>query len=154
MNIDIAGPMVSAQRAADDTYTPVVDGTKLNLECGNVQVTLANLNRLLTVEPDKIRREVVSIYSVRGNILVVFDTGESYLATGFALGSDQPESSELALFAVKHGLAEKKLEARRRCRELDEEHTGPVFPLPRMRGDEDSAIISTGDTQTLPIRRD
>jgi hypothetical protein len=156
VEIDIAGPMVAAQRGDVGTYQPVVDGKKLALESGSVQATLSNLNRLTDTSTKKLQRQVVSIYALNGRILVVFDTGESYLATGFSLGSDERETSELALFAVKHKLGRSKRDCMSLCRTLSPNHTGLVFPLPPApisKTDEDSAIISTGDTQTLPIRQ-
>lgn len=153
VKIDIAGPMVGAHRGDTDTYTPVVDGRSLALECHSVESTLANLRHLTDTSSKKLQRQVLAIYAFEGRILIVFDTGEAYLATGFSLGTTERETTELALFAAKHGLGEKR-DCMALCRTLPVHHTGPVLPQPKPpqnAADMDSGVISTGDTQTLSV---
>jgi hypothetical protein len=150
--------MVEAQRVGEpDTYLPLLNDRTLALECHDVEATLANLRDLTDISSKKLQRRVVSIYAIDGRILIVFDTGETYLATGFSLGSNERETTELALFAARQKLDEKG-ECLAVCRSLPANFTGPVLPHPRFdslksAADAESGVISTGDTQTLPVAR-
>lgn len=97
MKIDIAGSMVTAFRDGSDTYTPIFDGEELDVECGSAEVTLKNLARIVTPN-----RRVVSFMLAHGHVLIVFSTGESYLATGFSYGHDLDEVHRFAEFVAKH----------------------------------------------------
>lgn len=149
--------MVLAQRASEDTYTPMVDGKALDCECNSVQITLKNLNELLAAPPGGKgrRRSVVSVYSVEGNVLIVFDTGETYLATGFRLGSAEEETHQLALFIAKHLYAGEHADLLfAQCQVQSPTLTGPIKIEPRVNPDGDSAILAIADTQEIPVRTD
>lgn len=86
MQIEVESPM----RSVEDAYQPTFRGEPLEVEASLPEVSLRNLRVLL-----KAGLKVVSMLIVEnGNILVVFQTGETYLATGFACG----EASDLTKF--------------------------------------------------------
>ena len=89
--------MVRAFRDGEDTYQPVFDGQDLQTECGNPVTTLNNLAKLVNGD-----RKVVCFYLNHGHALIVFATGETYLATGFSYGPQQDGVKELAVCAAKH----------------------------------------------------
>ena len=120
MKIDIDTPMVAAHREGIDTYTPVFDGSELEVECGNPAITLRNLEKIIGP-----KRQPVSFHGAHGQVLIIFDSGESYLATGFGYGSTVDEVMRFAEFAAKHGFGEVSL-LRRQLIGLDVNWSGPV----------------------------
>lgn len=97
MKIDINNPMLAAHRDGIDTYTPVFDGVELEVECGNPAITLRNLEKI--IGPN---RQPIMFHGAHGQVLVIFDSGETYLATGFGYGSTVDEVMRFAEFAAKH----------------------------------------------------
>jgi hypothetical protein len=98
MKIEVNTPMVSAHLTGIDTYTPVFDGVEMEVECGNPEITLRNLSNLIRPV-----RQPIAFHASHGQILVIFDSGETYLATGFSYGSLVEEVCRFAEFASKHG---------------------------------------------------
>ncbi len=124
MKIEITNPMVAAHREGIDTYTPVFDGADLEAECGNPAITLRNLSKI--VQPG---REPVAFHANHGQVLVIFESGEAYLATGFSYGSMVEEVLRFAEFAAKHGFGNDLSELRRDLASIDVDWTGllPIF---------------------------
>lgn len=143
--------MVGAHVEGIDTYTPVVDGCELKLEHGNVGNTLANLSQI--VGP---RREVVSVYVRKRQVLVTFNTGEAYLATGFQVPANKEDLEHLARFVFKHkvgGAAESWQELVRWYSRLTADYEGPlVLPNNQFAASDESGEIATDETAQLRIR--
>lgn len=97
--IDVSGPMALAFQSGDDTYQPVFPGTELELEYGQTKATLNNLNAIL----DSGNQEIAAFLLSSGQVMVVFASGNLYLATGFHYGHPGDEVHQFALFAAKHG---------------------------------------------------
>lgn len=98
MKLDISSPMIQAFKRGDDNYTPTFDGVDLELERGDAAVTLRNLDEIVGTH-----RPVRVFYLAKGQVLVIFETGETYLATGFGYGHEGDEVFRFALFAAKCG---------------------------------------------------
>jgi len=82
MRIEIESAMKKAAREGIDSYIPVFNGVDLEVEACIPEVSLRNLRTML-----KTGLKVASVTVVDdGHILVAFATGETYLATGFAVG--------------------------------------------------------------------
>jgi len=63
----------------------VFDGCPLEVEDGNPEVTIRNIDKIVTGVP---RRRIAGLVAgPHGNVLVVLSTGELYMATGFGLQS-------------------------------------------------------------------
>lgn len=106
-----------------DTYTPTFDdGCDMQPECGNPKITVTNLSRI--VNPN---RKVVHLHLGHGQVLVSFESGESYLATGFGYGHEQEEVHQLALFASKHGFGDHR-ELFIILSRLNTDYFGPIPP--------------------------
>jgi hypothetical protein len=97
MKIHITSPMVEAFIAGTGTYTPVFDGGELETENGSAAVSERNLAKI--VNPN---RRVVSFFLRHRYVLVSFDTGDSYLATGFSYHGRSSRVKAFAKFAAKH----------------------------------------------------
>lgn len=83
MKIDLESTMLKA--AQDGEYQPVFRGEALDVEASMPEVSLRNLRKLLEAG----LKPVSMIAVEHGHILVVFQSGETYLATGFALANVQ-----------------------------------------------------------------
>lgn len=95
MQIEIESQMRSAARDGVDGYQPIFRGQPLEVEAAIPEVSLKNLRILL-----KAGLQVASMIAVEsGHILVVFKTGETYLATGFAVGEASDLTKAFAQFA-------------------------------------------------------
>ncbi len=127
MRIEIVSPMLAAFRSGVNTYTPVFDGQELGLEDGDTPATLRNLDKL--IGPD---RKIIRFYLAKGQVLVIFDTGETYLATGFHYGheQDQQKVRQFALFASKHGFGDDET-LTTHLSALSANHFGPLEPETR-----------------------
>jgi hypothetical protein len=103
MKIEVDSSMRIAARQMVGEFQPVFRGQVLKTEVGLAANSEANLNHLL--------KEGLAVASIRvveaGHVLVAFTGGESYLATGFAVGHamDDPENggktTALARFMAK-----------------------------------------------------
>jgi hypothetical protein len=95
--LDIDCPMVQAWKAGTTRYRPVFRGRSLEIENGSVEVTLRNLREI-----DReigLRSRVTNILvGPRRQTLIVFSSGETYLATGFSVGSSDMKVRGLAEF--------------------------------------------------------
>lgn len=81
MNIDLESRMLQA--ATENEYLPVFRGEPMDVEASMPEVSLKNLRKLLAAG-----LKVTSMMVVEnGHVLIVFQTGETYLATGFAVAS-------------------------------------------------------------------
>jgi len=72
------------RKAASDglrSYQPIFQGELLQIEAEDAEVSLNNLIHILTTGAHVTWVEVVE----SGHVYVAFDSGESYLATGFAI---------------------------------------------------------------------
>lgn len=150
MKIDIAGPMVAAHVEGIDAYTPIVDGRELKLEHGDVGDSLANLSQI--VSP---RRAVAAVYVRKRQVLVTFNTGESYLATGFQVPASQEDLEHLARFVFKNkvgGAAKSWHELANWYRNLRADYEGPLSMPDTEFASEESGVIATGDTQEIRVR--
>lgn len=125
MKIDIASPMVAAFHDGADTYAPICNGEELEVECGSAKITLRNLSKI--INPN---RRVVSFMLAHGQVLIVFNTGESYLATGFGYGHEQEEAHQFALFASKHGFGNHE-DLFKHISGIPDNIVGPLPPLPK-----------------------
>ena len=100
MKTPIEGEMVRAFREGVKRYEPVCEGLELEPECGDPATTTRNLHRIVSSSPERSIMAVIS--SGAGSVLIALKTGESYLATGYSIGSDGPGTAELARFLVEH----------------------------------------------------
>lgn len=100
MKIDIHGDMASAFLAGCSGYLPTLGGDPLAAECCDPDVSATNLTLLL--------EEGFKPTSYQGGpnhmVLVEFDGGASYLATGFSFGEPGPGAECFAEFLhLAHG---------------------------------------------------
>jgi hypothetical protein len=98
--ISIDAGMGSALKAGLKQYQPVCGGVKLDPECGDPETTTRNLHQIVSSSPGRSILAVIS--SANGQVLIVFKTGETYLATGYSIGSDGPGTAALARFLIEH----------------------------------------------------
>ena len=103
MKIRIDGEMLAAMRAGEDTYTPIFGNEELDLERGDSRVTLENLRKITSQG-----RRAIGFYACSQHVLVIFDTGETYLATGFGYGNKQEEVQRFADFASSQGFGDRR----------------------------------------------
>lgn len=95
MNIEIESKMRAAARDGVDAYQPTFRGEPLEVEASLPEVSLRNLRKLL-----KAGLQVVAMVAVENDhILIAFKTGETYLATGFAIGEPSDLTKAFAQFA-------------------------------------------------------
>jgi hypothetical protein len=100
--IPIDAGMAGAFKGGLEQYRPLCDGIKLEPECGDPATTTRNLHSVVSSRPERaIQGVIASGVSDRG-ILILLKTGESYLATGYSIGTDGPKTAELARFLVDH----------------------------------------------------
>lgn len=84
-------------------YTPVFRGETMAVECGNPETSLANLIKLLDAGLHPVQYRANSDRS----ILIEFEEGGSYLATGFSFGEPGPATQAFGDFAtLAHGPSE------------------------------------------------
>jgi hypothetical protein len=96
MKIEIESPMRALARDNEpDAYQPVFRGLELEVEAQIPEVSLRNLQVLLKAGLRVATMAVVE----HGHILVTFEMGETYLATGFAIGVASDLSLAFAKFA-------------------------------------------------------
>jgi hypothetical protein len=101
MNIEQG--MLAAWEQGCDGYTPIFRGEAMAVECGDPEVSLANLIRLLDAGLHPIRYRA----NADRSILVEFEEGGSYLATGFSFGEPGPATMAFGDFAtLAHGPCE------------------------------------------------
>lgn len=97
MKIEIESTMRTAARDGIDAFQPVFRGQPLEVEASLPEVSLRNLRALL-----KAGLEVATMTVVEhGHVFVAFKTGETYLATGFAVGQFSQLSHCFAQFAAE-----------------------------------------------------
>ena len=95
--------MLAAWEQGCDGYTPLFRGEAMAVECGDPETSLANLVRLLDAGLHPIRYRANSDHS----ILVEFEEGGSYLATGFSFGKPGRATMAFGDFAtLAHGPCE------------------------------------------------
>ena len=82
MKIDIESSMQQAARNGLDGYQPIFRDQPLEVEACIPEVSLRNLRVLLKAGLEVSTMTVVE----EGHVLIAFKTGETYLATGFAVG--------------------------------------------------------------------
>jgi hypothetical protein len=99
-NLPIEGEMVRAFQSGVKQYQPVCAGLDLEPECGDPATTTRNLHRVVSSSPERSILAVIS--SGASSVLIALKTGESYLATGYSIGSEGPGTAELARFLVEH----------------------------------------------------
>jgi hypothetical protein len=99
--IDLESPMKRAFDQGVDAYAPVFRGEALEVEACIPEVSLNNLRRIL-----KGGLKVSALHAGKNShTLVVFSTGETYLATGFNVGYPGDLAClMLAQFASEAGL--------------------------------------------------
>lgn len=93
-------PMRRALLDGVNGYTPVFRGETLIPEYSDNDASLKNVRRMLSVGLKICGLNV----GPNGNVLVIFDSGETYLATGFAVGEYSLLVQALAEIAVESGL--------------------------------------------------
>lgn len=91
--------MVEAFREGLSRYTPTFKGADLEEEQECPAISSRNLSRLLETG----RRVQTMLVNTQRQVLVVFHTGETYLATGFTVGKKGDEVATFAKFAAKAG---------------------------------------------------
>lgn len=119
----ITHEMVSAFQAGVMEYQPHLPGLALEPETGDPAATTRNLVALVETG-----RPILAVIGGSRGVLIVFMTGETYLATGFA--SDSPE---LARFLVEHSNGQWTAdydEMRSHLRDWPKDLVGPI-PLKR-----------------------
>lgn len=103
MELAVDGPMLRAWKEGVEQYRPTFQDEPLEIESGDVDVTLRNLQKII----HGLQREgwVSHFYvGAKAQILVTFTSGENYLATGFTIGEETPKVRGLAQFAAENGL--------------------------------------------------
>jgi hypothetical protein len=75
------------------------NGINLDAEDGDPETTARNLHAIVSSAPE---RSILSVVNLNGKVLIILKTGESYLATGFSIGSDGAGTAALARFLVGH----------------------------------------------------
>ncbi len=99
MKIEVTSPMKLAAEEGMNGYLPTFRGEELAVEMSDPAASLKNLRKLL-----KAGLKVLSVTMFEGeNVLVVFTTGETYLATGFTVG-EVDDVSFFAQFLSEAGL--------------------------------------------------
>ena len=123
--IPVDSPMAEAWLAGVKNYQPVFRDLPTEEERGLVEVSLKNLRTIV-----KSGAEVCCIQVGKyGTVFVSFLGGQSYLATGFAVGEKGVKAKGLAEFAAEVGLgtAEK---IHRFIAALPDDFEGPIeFPV-------------------------
>lgn len=99
-DIHIEDAMRRAWREGVFRYRPIFQDEPLDEECGQVEVTLKNLRKIV-----KGGAKVCGFHvSKAGTVLVCFNDGQSYLATGFAVGERDIKVKALSQFTAEIGL--------------------------------------------------
>lgn len=94
MKIEVESLMRKAAANGLSEYQPIFRGEPLEVEAGEPKASLDNLRKMI-----KEGLEVQSVLVVEdANVLVVFKTGETYLATGFDIGDDSVATKSFAEF--------------------------------------------------------
>ncbi len=96
MDLPIQSDIIRAFNQEVKDYQPICQGLTLEHECGDPAVTTRNL-RLLARD----RAILAVIADGKRGVLVIFKTGEMYIATGYSIGKDAVGTSELAKFLVE-----------------------------------------------------
>jgi hypothetical protein len=98
--IRIDNEMLNAFKTGCKQYQPLCDGIKLEPECGDPASTTRNLHNIVSSSP---QRSILAILnSGDSGVLIVLKTGETYLATGYSIGSNGPGTVALARFLIEH----------------------------------------------------
>lgn len=152
MKIEVGGPMYLAFLDGVSNYTPVLNGVDLEPECGDTRATVRNLFKIITPA-----RKVLRFVLNKGRTLVIFETGETYYATGLIWGTDKHKDDvkQFALQALKvRGGSDKEVKGfTRYLMSLPPDYTGePHFPesdakLTVFRDPEDQAAYQSDGTE-------
>jgi hypothetical protein len=131
MKIEIESAMRRAARENIDAYQPMFRGEPLDVEASLPEVSLKNLTALLDAGLRVSSMTVVE----NGNVLVAFETGETYLATGFSVGVEAATTTAFAKFAAKAYGCDVKEWIAFLVDHYAEDHQGPIAPslLPSRR---------------------
>ena len=94
--INIENGMEEAWKAGINGYQPVFRGQALAVECCDPEVSLQNLLKLLDagLHPKRFRT------NADRSILIEFEEGGSYLATGFSVGDEGVGTAAFAEYAT------------------------------------------------------
>lgn len=119
--------MMNAWRKGLNAYLPAMEGFDLETEGGFAEVSLRNLRKIV-----QSGRQPVTFYVAHRNVLVTFRSGETYLATGFAVGYKGVEVAAFAEFASENGFGDPDFNFAH-CVALPEDYEGEVLlPLKGM----------------------
>jgi len=99
MKIDISSQIVTAFKTGCSGYIPIFEGETLAPEGGLPETSFENLNTILAHG-----WTVVAIWIGESqNVLVVFASGETYLATGFSVGNKSEATFRFSRFIESIG---------------------------------------------------
>ncbi len=108
---DTESPMRQAARTAACGYRPLFRGQPLDPETECPEASLKNLRVLL-----KAKLEIVAIHAVEhGHVFFVFSSGDTYLATGFAVGVENRKVEAFAQLLLEACGGNKKAWAYHLC---------------------------------------
>ena len=93
INVNSPEEMKEALETGCDGYIPVFQGEEMLAEGALPEVSLENLRRLVAAG-----LKVKQFIGRNRNVLVEFETGEAYLATGFSFASDDEATMTFAQF--------------------------------------------------------
>ena len=96
---NIESSMRDAWKEGISRYTPVFPGLDLEEEDGSAHATLRNVQALL-----KAGLKATGCHVCDRGILIVFESGEEFLATGFAIAEQGPRAEAFAQLVVEAGL--------------------------------------------------
>ncbi len=99
MELSLNHPTLDAFRSGVKAYQPVCPGLTLEPETGDPAVTARNLHALFFSSSERRILDVIACGRRPGPVLIVFNSGEVYLAAGFSIGEN---SDDLARFLVEH----------------------------------------------------
>lgn len=115
----VSGEMLTLLRESTPSYQPEMAGVELLPETGDPQASLENMRRLLGLG-----LTYLGHVAGPGGILCIFQTGEAFLATGFALGSG-PRAEAYAQACHELGLGDQD-ELAHWFESLGADYDGPV----------------------------
>ena len=123
--IPVDSPMAEAWLAGITEYQPVFRGLPMEEECGQVQASLKNLRTIVENGAEVCCLQV----GKHGTVLVGFFGGQTYLATGFAVGEKDVKTKGLAEFTAEVGLGSAE-KIYRFLAALPDDYEGPIeFPV-------------------------
>jgi hypothetical protein len=148
MQIEMASPMLLALRNGDDTYQPVIGGLTLEVECGEPEISARNLAKVMDcVGKDRL---VLGFFLQHGHVLVIFASGEAYLATGFGYGHEQAQVSHFAAFAHEQGFGA-YTHLFNMLSGLDADYNGAMPSIardfPRQAGESDPELVTNTNSE-------